>query len=165
MSELVVLDLSRLLRGTSVRRNEADEFFAYCPHCRANIYQEDDKCSGCGAEVIWKNSVVWRKIYGSPEAILREKNGITPATELAKELMSLAGANGFKTQRDAADFYKFERRLGIHNVHSIFDYVFTKKRESGIGAVIHVVRAMAARARSLPENWKPPVEPDEPQML
>lgn len=128
--------------------------FARCPVCDKRHYQRHNECAGCGLPVIWKNSTIWRDLWGNANTMIRRLNKIA-ATDLAGiKLMKVARQPGFANQGEYDRWTKALRQLGPQVMMDKVNYVCSKGM-FGRPLIAYALNLVEKVARETKEPAKP----------
>ena len=80
---ILELDLAQVIDacGEPLNKREVDELRERCPTCGDWITQQMNRCPGCQVMVVWHNSPVWRREYGSPKSVMQRSRMVAPTDE------------------------------------------------------------------------------------
>lgn len=145
-------------------KGDVDSIKGRCPQCGNWVKQDANTCDLCGIPVVWENSIVWRRLYGSPTQKIREYEMVLPTTRTGKELISACNTMGFRTQHDDDDWAKAESFFGATHMRGIIEYVTRKKHHKGAGGLAHALaiarKNWAERPKDKPPQAKVNSRPD-----
>ena len=129
-----------------------DEYTGVCEVCEEEVPQTVNECPVCGTPVVWRNSTIWKTLFGSPDAAIRLLNIIEPEDPLGLELCQRAGVPGFANQTEADRWRRAIRKLEDSRVRGIIAWVTEKKK--GRAAISHAINFAAKVAREQPVRRK-----------
>lgn len=146
--EYVVFDLREIARelGAHFGQVPEPEHIAWCD-CGSQVTQYQDKCSGCGVAVVWKNSRTWKSEFEHPNDRIK-KYLYSPEDEAGQYLMRRAGEQSFKNRTESKRWDTLTEVLGPGELREIIDYCAEKTR--GRGLIKYALNAAGKRAESLP---------------
>ncbi|MBD3309513.1 hypothetical protein GF348_24250, partial [candidate division KSB3 bacterium] len=160
MQDIITIDFREIVRDLGEHYDPADEqtLTAQCPRCAeegrvVQIFQDNDKCFRCETPVVWRNSKMWKSIYGSPTQRIRDLRAIAPSTTSGKTLIEGAGLAGWKTQVDANTWQRAVKMFGETEMARAANYVL--KDKTGNPAVAHAINIAKAKIRSGKRDEKP----------
>ena len=160
MQDIIILDFREIVRDLGQHYDPADEetLSAQCPKCAeegrvVQIFQDNNKCFRCGTPVVWKNSKLWKSIYGSPTQVIRDLRAIAPSTTSGAYLIQHAGLKGWKTQVDAQTWQRAVKMFGETEMKRAANYAL--KDKTGNPAVAHAINIAKAKIRSGKRDEKP----------
>ena len=123
MSSYVVFDLDRIADdlGSHFEGSRAEEYTAICPVCNEEVPQDVDECEVCGEPVVWKNSKLWKRKFGSPTVAIRNLDIIEPREPAGKLICKRAGIDGFANKSEAKRWGRCIRHLGQEKMIEIVE--------------------------------------------
>ena len=103
-----------------------EQTFVLCPVCDKRHYQRHNECGDCGVSVVWKNSTIWRDLWGNANTAIRRLNRIAATDPAGIELMKVARQSGFVNQGEYDRWAKALRKLGPQAMMDKVNYVCSK---------------------------------------
>lgn len=171
MSSYYVFDLRDLLEDLQdhVRSTLVDTYCAVCPGCGEPIPQTADRCDVCDKPVVWKNSKVWKSLYGNPNDAIRRLQIVPPENAAAKHLCDLARVEGFLNLGEANRFYKAHDKLGSRETVRLVNLAYERLGKRGRALMRYALNLLARAAREYksdneitsPANDEPELPPTE----
>lgn len=132
----VILDLADVKEALGSHWNPAarDEYVAACPVCDEFLPQTIDECPYCGVPVVWRNSKIWRRMYGNPATVEKMLSVYPPDPDdvVGLELMRVSGTTGFANLSELARWNKGRRYLTPAHLRSIIAYCARKTHRRGV---------------------------------
>jgi len=130
----VVFDLDRLADdlGSHFEGSRAEEYTAICPICNEEVPQDVDRCEICGEPVVWKNSKLWKRKFGSPTVAIRKLDIVKPKGAPGRLICRRAGIDGFANKSEAKRWDKCVRGVGAKKMMEIIDVCSKSTKGRGI---------------------------------
>jgi len=146
-----IIDLADIREqlGSHFDRHKQDEYTGVCPVCSEDVPQDVDECPICGVRIVWRNSRVWKQLYGPPEAAIRRLSIVEPEDEASAELCRLAGVPGFANRSEAKRWARAARKLGQRRMLSIARSA-AEKRHRGRAVIAYALNLADKIAREEP---------------
>lgn len=130
----IILDLADVkdAMGSHWNRSMRDEYTATC-ECMEQVGQNVDECPFCSRPVVWRNSKLWRRLYGNPATAERLLSVYPPDPDdvVGQELMRTAGAIGFANMTEKKRWDKCRRYLDTDYLRNIIGYCERKTTNPG----------------------------------
>jgi hypothetical protein len=123
---------------------------AQCPSCEIEmIAQDQDICPGCNARIIWTNSRIWKREFGTPASYRRTYETVPPDDDdgVGWYLMQVSGVDGFANKTEKRRWDDARRYMSIGHLRSTVDRCY-KKDSRGRGLIVHVLNSVAYVVRS-----------------
>jgi hypothetical protein len=138
----VMLDLRDIQEALGSHWNPAmkDDYTGVCEACGEPVSQRVNECPVCGIPVVWRNSKIWKHLYGSPDTYGQLLSIVEPEEPAGAELCKLAGVSGFANQTEAD---RWRRAAGIAR-HA------AGKKGRGRGAIAYAINLAEKIAREEP---------------
>ena len=161
MPKYVVLDFREVQERLGEHYSAAmrDEYPGVCPECQEQVPQTVNECPVCSTPVVWRNSKVWKAMYGSPDAAIRLLSVVEPEDVAGVELCRLAGVAGFANQTEAQRWGRAARKLGDNRMLGIARHAADKKGmgRAGIAYALNLAEKIAREeARPKPKEVPQP---------
>lgn len=111
-----------------------EQYTLPCDICGEPVSQEDDECIVCGAPVVWLHSKTWRRLYGSPEARIRELTRPIPDDddELGQELLATVGLAGFANISQKRRWDKIRGKVPQAAIREEIEYAMSNTYRRGV---------------------------------
>jgi hypothetical protein len=109
---MIIHNLDEIIYLLSDSAPRRDEVTALCTKCSAVHEQTMNTCPDCQEDVVWRNSLSWKRIYGDPDRYIRSKTvDLRPLTPLEVQVVRAFGRAGqFQNISQMKQF----RRLRAH---------------------------------------------------
>jgi len=148
-----LLDIRESL-GSHWNAREKDSYEGRCAQCREAVSQSQNRCEYCGTIVVWKNSRVWRRLYGAPHIVEKQLLS-TPREPLGKWLCAKAGVKRFPNPHSLRRWKSALANLDEHTIRGIVDYceLSLKRRNLNMrGLITFTLNTADQKIRALPEE-------------
>lgn len=132
-SKYIKIDFRQMARslGEHFSQVAPEEHTAWCD-CGTELYQVENKCSGCGTPVVWVGSDAWQDKFGSAKEYIRELNAIKPIDRAGKYLIEKAGLPGFKDRTEIKRWNYIISVINQPKAIAIIDRCARKTRGRGL---------------------------------
>jgi len=128
-----------------------DQYEASCPMCSESVSQDMDRCHCCEIPVIWEGSRVWKRLYGSPEAMKKKLTVFPPAEDdvAGNKLMALSGLTGFANITQRREWDRAVKKVGQDKAIQVVVWVSgqEKHQKNPRGIVPHALNVIKMTAR------------------
>lgn len=129
---------------------EAERYRGYCD-CGEEVAQDTLECQYCGMRIIWYGSKLWKNLYGSPDAMVRQLTVRVPEDNAGKYLFEKATLVGFNSQTDDSKWKTATRWFTQQELVDIIDHAYGKgsRRHGLVNHVMAIVNKKGREKRDL----------------
>jgi len=149
MKKWVQIDLRQIIKelGAHYDRSIRDEYTGWCDECGEEVSQDQNKCSVCGATIIWLGSSVWTNKFGSPAKVKQRLLAVKADTDdnAGQLLMAKAHQAGFKNKAEYRRWQAARAVLSDRELVNVVKYCY-QKGDRRRGLIAHVLNLASAKA-------------------
>lgn len=107
-----------------------NEITAQCKYCQETVTQRDAVCPGCGAHVVWHNSIVWKREWGRPDLYLHRLMGdeLKGRTPLELLIIGRYGRDSrFSNKTQQTQFLRAQKKYPDDYIKHVFEWARSKR--------------------------------------
>ena len=119
--------------GLSYEPSRRDDYAGRCSGCGETVGQNVEECAACNTPVIWYGSKLWRQLFGSPEAVLRELTRPQPDDDdaLGSSLLDGLGLTGFANMAQKKRWNRARKKVKPERLEGMIKYVKENTHQRG----------------------------------
>lgn len=146
----IIIDLNDVMSTLETQGISVNDATALC-ECGAMLSQKGNCCPDCGREVVWLNSRIWKREWGKPENVLRDRSWERPGDGYTLGVFGRLGIAKFDNQVRSEEWHKLLRDATTEEMDRAVDFVVRASRESGYGGLAHLMNLASKIVRERPE--------------